>query len=129
MPAGPDDAPFLLKVRWLLEAQPREPRGRGRAAAASEVETSDIKKMLMAAATELGFTEQPTEAQPASKPFSFSIIENTGTLDKTGVQDSPAPAAKPTDFDGLKEYLRQNPDKAELVMNSLDVSAMGLDRG
>eukprot|EP01047_Picozoa_sp_COSAG01_P146202 COSAG01_NODE_78780_length_140_cov_106.829268_1_plen_22_part_10 len=20
MPAGPDDAPFLLKVRWLLEA-------------------------------------------------------------------------------------------------------------
>jgi hypothetical protein len=44
-------------------------------------------------------------------------------------QDSPASAAKPTDFDGLKEYLRQNPDKAELVMNSLDVSALGLDRG
>jgi hypothetical protein len=50
-------------------------------------------------------------------------------MDKTGVQDSPASAAKPTDFDGLKEYLRQNPDKAELVMNSLDVSALGLDRG
>eukprot|EP01047_Picozoa_sp_COSAG01_P079621 COSAG01_NODE_15172_length_1365_cov_7.147709_1_plen_365_part_00 len=50
--------------------KPREPRG-------VEVETSDIKKMLMAAATELGFTEQPTEAQPASKAFSFSIIEHT----------------------------------------------------
>jgi hypothetical protein len=65
--------------------KPREPRGRGRAAAASQVETDDIKKMLMAAATELGFAEKPAEAKPASKPFSFSIIDSTAGLSPSAI--------------------------------------------
>jgi hypothetical protein len=70
-------------------------------------------------------TEEPKK--PASG-FSFSTVNKT-----TGVENPAVAAAKATttvaNFEALKEYLRQNPDKAELVMNSLDVSALGVNRG
>jgi hypothetical protein len=81
---------------------------------------------MMDAAKEVGLqistdsapvTEEPKK--PASG-FSFSAVNKT-----TGVEN-PAVTAN---FETLKEYLQQNPVKAELVINSLDVSALGVNRG
>jgi hypothetical protein len=115
--------------------QPTLPRGgRGRTNKVTASNEQILQKLMMDAAKEVGLqisTDSAPVTEEPKKPvsgFSFSTVNKT-----TGVENPAVAAAKATttvaNFEALKEYLRQNPDKAELVMNSLDVSALGVNRG